>query len=1301
MDTIFISSTFQDMQFERDAIQSIVLPRLNATAHEYGQSVSFCDLRWGINTKEMDEENMNRKVLEVCLDEIDRSNPPMVVILGERYGWIPPGKLIKELSDYKEITLEDYEISATALEIEYGSFAKQHNTLFYFRSIEGNAPNDSYFSEDVVHKEKLDVLKKKVSTLAGEKLTTYTIHFDNGKASVQDIQAFAEMLSDDLLKILIPKWKQYVSMSPLMRERLSHWQFVQEKDTLFCARQGEVDQIIDDITKGKLLTVIKGQSGSGKSTLYGKIALELDRRYYSVIPISCGLTSKTTTAFDILKYEVLCLEDMLEGYDYAARNQVDQETKEVWITRLEAACSEYANQYDEPLCIMVDAVDQLIPDGDRDDTIFIPRTLSNKIRFLMTSLPEFTKYSEMSYQLGDLSQSDSRKTVNSILSHHRKEMPESVIDAVISRTRNPLAISFIIQRLLMMDLEDFEAIKNKGGGIDAITDRQLQIINNMPSALQEMCVEVIKTAGKVINPGLVRSVSEYIAISRYGLRDTDLAALLGKTWNYLDFVHFINLINENIIIRTDGRYDFMHKSIRQGIVKTIDDQSIINDSIYSAFSRMEDYDPIRQSEIIYHGIKAGEYEKCIYAITEYMKAENQRALELAAENMHFLCVHGDTDMICDLIEMADGEDINTSFLEFVFSYLEDSFEFNVSESREYVKIATTIKAMLDKKPKDSKDIQHSLYWSKYYNSSLSVTRCKQIGDTENAFRLTNDYYNSMTWLFNEGYINKETYAGDVYRFIHFGKNLTLDENWIDYLIKCCKKYIDEGIIEYLPDANKGMFYGCLGELYTRIKDYDNTLKVYLKDLSLRQKAADRNPAPDIMMHLSGGYANVGLAYSMLDQWQEALKYYERCDEIVLENKELSNVDYSGFDYYLNMAQCCKMLYYSTKDLHILERAYEYTKKSILQAREYFKRTQDYREIFQEVICDVGEIAAIISKDDPSKNPFYANDIKSFAERILIEDSKAFNVEPTNENRNEILRMYIGFINAAFSYQDYILLSLIIIMCNEYLIDPMIENGDEANYASFATVKNYINASAILLEITRNTTKPIDAMCEKAFDCLNRADKALKQYEATESINTGELAWIYALIYEKKAFILNAKGDFRAAVDCMERAIEAQNRTVEIDNSAENKEILISFRNRLEEYQDKSKYNVRTNNTHAIVNPDFMNERRENEWEKEHYSGELVDGKRQGIGIYEWDNGAGKYHGSWVDDLREGYGETIFPNGSKYYGEWKKGKPDGFGIKTMQNGKIKCGMWKAGDLYKEMPAFAVKMKLSNYPNYGLR
>ena len=55
MKTLFVSSTFQDMQSERDAIRDIVLPRLNAEAQKYGQSVAACDLRWGINTQNLEE----------------------------------------------------------------------------------------------------------------------------------------------------------------------------------------------------------------------------------------------------------------------------------------------------------------------------------------------------------------------------------------------------------------------------------------------------------------------------------------------------------------------------------------------------------------------------------------------------------------------------------------------------------------------------------------------------------------------------------------------------------------------------------------------------------------------------------------------------------------------------------------------------------------------------------------------------------------------------------------------------------------------------------------------------------------------------------------------------------------------------------------------------------------------------------------------------------------------------------------------------------------------------------------------
>lgn len=47
MKTIFLSSTFQDMHYERDVIHDRVTPALNRLARQYGESVAFCDLRWG------------------------------------------------------------------------------------------------------------------------------------------------------------------------------------------------------------------------------------------------------------------------------------------------------------------------------------------------------------------------------------------------------------------------------------------------------------------------------------------------------------------------------------------------------------------------------------------------------------------------------------------------------------------------------------------------------------------------------------------------------------------------------------------------------------------------------------------------------------------------------------------------------------------------------------------------------------------------------------------------------------------------------------------------------------------------------------------------------------------------------------------------------------------------------------------------------------------------------------------------------------------------------------------------------
>lgn len=69
---IFVSSTFKDMDYERDILHDEIVPELNEYASQYGEQVELCDLRWGIDTTGYDEVEGSKKILSVCLDEIER-----------------------------------------------------------------------------------------------------------------------------------------------------------------------------------------------------------------------------------------------------------------------------------------------------------------------------------------------------------------------------------------------------------------------------------------------------------------------------------------------------------------------------------------------------------------------------------------------------------------------------------------------------------------------------------------------------------------------------------------------------------------------------------------------------------------------------------------------------------------------------------------------------------------------------------------------------------------------------------------------------------------------------------------------------------------------------------------------------------------------------------------------------------------------------------------------------------------------------------------------------------------------------
>src|SRR5207247_1394507 len=83
---IFISSTFRDMHAERDHLRHHVFPRLEEELLKRRHHLEWIDLRQGVQSGEAaTEEQRELIVLKVCLDEIKRSRPFLIVLLGDRY----------------------------------------------------------------------------------------------------------------------------------------------------------------------------------------------------------------------------------------------------------------------------------------------------------------------------------------------------------------------------------------------------------------------------------------------------------------------------------------------------------------------------------------------------------------------------------------------------------------------------------------------------------------------------------------------------------------------------------------------------------------------------------------------------------------------------------------------------------------------------------------------------------------------------------------------------------------------------------------------------------------------------------------------------------------------------------------------------------------------------------------------------------------------------------------------------------------------------------------------------------------
>src|SRR4030042_419545 len=232
---VFISSTFRDMQAERDFLVKQVFPELRRRCRERAVEFVEVDLRWGVT----EEQAERGEVLPICLREIELCRPYFIGLLGERSGWVPD-QMEPQLMEEQPWLAEHREHSVTALEIVHGVLGNPEmasRAFFYFRDttyIKALPPESraDFLSEDPTARAKLERLKERI------RLSRLPL-----KENYPDPETVGKLILEDLWGAIDQEYPPGEVPDPLDREAQEHEAFAASRAKVYIGRQGYFDRL--------------------------------------------------------------------------------------------------------------------------------------------------------------------------------------------------------------------------------------------------------------------------------------------------------------------------------------------------------------------------------------------------------------------------------------------------------------------------------------------------------------------------------------------------------------------------------------------------------------------------------------------------------------------------------------------------------------------------------------------------------------------------------------------------------------------------------------------------------------------------------------------------------------------------------------------------------------------------------------------------------------------------------------------------------------------------------------------------
>lgn len=1010
MKNIFISSTFRDMQAERDLVQKRVLPELRDKARKYGENVGVIDLRWGVDTSELETDEGSRKVLSVCLDEIERSHPYMLIFMGERYGWIPEPKMIESAVEGKadKLVMDDYEKSITALEIEFGALSEKYGELdkcvVCMRSSLGHLIVDEnerkmYLEENPKAAEKLRRLQERMREKLGNRIIEYTADWSEAEKVFKNFrtiggQALEEAISKAYLMLFEKDWEAFANFTWQQREQLEVQAVMESKLKSFRGREKLLAQYRRQLEENNVL-ILQGEVGSGKTSILCKLMQILEEEGKKVFRFISGNTVNSSCVFELLKQMVWFMEKVLgveehfkdagtekEQNIWNMENETKKQSKyDEWKEYFVSLCFRLTKESEVYFCI--DALDQLLKDEHLEKLDFLTGNREN-IHFVASCTTEFelplafVEKGKCVEAVPLLSVEDSMEVIEGLSMASSRNVYARIRTAMLEKkdAGNPLYLSFMMQRLNMMDQEDLrDAV-----GEEEIVATGVRVLQEVPDRLEEAAVYVLEEAMERLSSEgeTLREILNLLATSRNGLRKEDLDYLLserGKAYPALDMSRMMKYLEGFFVLCSDGRIDFGHKVFRKGLREKILDIKSWQKKILDYLNLLQDDDMLKIHEGMYYARKLGNIEFaeqliCIYQSKEGEALGKAIALEAVADEGEFYSI-----LVEKLYTSTEYEKRNNivEFFLYNFSDILKQVPNSVKTKEKCLEKISWLCEKIYQCEKTLLNVRNLLYsyalLGEHNKKELNIQQAEKYAlkalKYAEQFYEENECLKSKTAvaecrgllgdvLFRQNKIKEAKqhfllglkYNEELYESTKRPKYLRYAAQISRILAKLCIKQrrYDEAeqylviIDKYLQSICKKnqkcenqkeliLCFHMMGEVYELEKKYSEAIECFEMALEFSQSLVETESTIENIRLLSDSYRKIGRIYQLRHEYDVAEKFYIRMQEylemIYSKNKDCCHAFLGMFICNLLMAE----LYFSRKD-------YETASQYGIKAMEY-------------------------------------------------------------------------------------------------------------------------------------------------------------------------------------------------------------------------------------------------------------------------------------------------------------------------------------------------------------------------------